>query len=149
MRHTPKLPFFSIACSLWLLSACVHSYRDRIDSDLSSWMQQPPDRLVESWGAPRSTYTMDDGRKVLTYEDSSFVSRTVSPYYFYPRPDVYSYSDSCKISFFTDATQKLLQNYSYVGSPGVCLDMIESGKATRRSAVPDAVSPTPPAPPPE
>ncbi len=124
MRIMPFLTLASLA-----LNACAHAYRERIDRELGGWMKQSPDRLVESWGAPRSTYTMDNGRKVLTYEDSTFVSRTMGPLYYYPRPDVYSYSDSCKINFYTDASQKLLDSYSYTGSPGVCIDMIQSGKS--------------------
>ena len=121
------------------LNACAHTYRERVDRELGTWMKQAPDRLVEAWGAPRSTYTMDNGRKVLTYEDSTFVTRSMGLPYYYPRPDVYSYSDSCKISFFTDETQKLLESYSYTGSPGVCLDMIQSGRSTIRGQ-----GPTPP-----
>lgn len=135
--------------SLWVclasawIGGCAHGLREGIDRDLSSWIGQPADSLVEAWGAPRSTYTMDSGSKVLTYEETSFVNRTATPYYFYPRTDITSYSDSCKINFFTDKSQKILSSYSYVGSSGVCRDIIDSGSAVRRSAPSPAPSSSP------
>ena len=74
---------------------------------------------------------MENGRKVLTFEESAFVSRSLGTFY-YVRPEVYSYSDNCKLSFFTDAQQKVIESYSYTGSAGVCLELIESVSRTVR-----------------
>ena len=120
----------SLMGSLWLLVACAHSSQERFDGALKPWIGRHPDELVTAWGAPRSTYTLENGRKVLTYEESAFVSRTFGAYTF-PRPEVFSYSDSCKLSIFTDSQQKVIDSYSYTGSLSVCLEWLES---TRRSS---------------
>ncbi len=122
--------FFALMTPLWLW-ACTHTYRERLDSELGAWMGKTPDSLIERWGAPRSTYIMDNGKKALSYEETAFVSRSLGSVYAYPRPDIYSYSDSCKITFFTDSSQKLLESYTYAGAPGVCLDQIEDSRSSR------------------
>lgn len=132
-----------IAGAAALAAGCTHTPKERLDLELDSWIGKTPDRLVESWGAPRSTYSMDNGKKALTYEETAFVSRSMGSLYAFPRPDIYSYSDTCKITFFTDASQKLLESYTYAGSPGVCLDQIEGTRASGRSP---AAPPLPPAP---
>ncbi len=105
-----------------ILSACTH-YSDRMDSSLQTWVGQHPDTLVEQWGAPRSVYVMEKGSKVLTYEASELYSRTIG---YWRRPEIYTQSENCKISFFTDASQKSIEKFSYSGSPAACYDMIRS-----------------------
>lgn len=115
---------------------CTHTPKERLGLALDGWIGKTPDQLVEAWGAPRSTYNMDNGKKAMTYEETAFVSRTMGSLYAFPRPDIYSYSDTCKITFFTDASQKMLESYNYTGSPGVCLDQIESTRNASRSKTP-------------
>jgi hypothetical protein len=105
-----------------LLGACTH-YSDRLESSLQGWVGKHPDLLVEQWGAPRSVYVMEKGTKVLTYEASELYSRTLG---YWRRPEIYTQSENCKISFFTDATQKSIERYSYSGSPAACYDLLRS-----------------------
>ncbi len=102
------------------LTACVHT-ADRLDTALKNWIGKHPDQLVEQWGAPRGVYVMEKGNKVLTYETSDTYSRS---YGFYRRPEFYSITETCKISFFTDPSQKSIEKFSYTGTSGVCLDLI-------------------------
>ncbi len=126
----------ALAC-LWAGSACVHSLRDQLQQELSLWQGKSPDQLVEQWGAPQSSYLLETGRKVLTYQDIAIISRTI-PYGAFLRPEVYSFSDTCRLNFFTDAAQKHIESVTTSGSPSVCLDMIESLRHTPQP------SPTPP-----
>ena len=87
--------FFFSVCP-WLLASCIHFDRD-IDQELAVWVGRSPDELVEVWGAPQSSYTMDKGPKVLSYEATESVSRYTS---YFRRPDVYTFTESCKINFF-------------------------------------------------
>lgn len=105
-----------------VLSACTH-YSDRLDSSLQSWVGKHPDLLVEQWGAPRSVYVMEKGTKVLTYEASELYSRTMG---YWRRPEIYTQTENCKVSFFTDASQKSIERFSYSGSAAACYDMIRS-----------------------
>jgi hypothetical protein len=105
-----------------VLSACTH-YSDRLDSSLQSWVGKHPDLLVEQWGAPRSVYVMEKGTKVLTYEASEIYSRTMG---YWRRPEIYTQTENCKVSFFTDVSQKSIERYSYSGSAAACYDMIRS-----------------------
>jgi hypothetical protein len=40
-----------------------------LSKTMDSWLESLVDRLVESWGAPTSTYTKSDGGKILTYSE--------------------------------------------------------------------------------
>jgi hypothetical protein len=105
-----------------LLGACTH-YSERLDSALQAWVGKHPDQLVEQWGAPRSVYVMEKGSKVLTFEANELYSRTLG---YWRRPEVYTQSENCKISFFTDASQKTIEKFSYSGSLAACYDMLRS-----------------------
>lgn len=112
---------------LTLGGACAH-YADRLKSDLDPWIGQHPDRLVEEWGAPSSNYTMENGTKVLSYVNDRQVSRTSSYGYYSWRLSSYSYSESCKINFFTDAGQKKIEKYSTVGDASSCVEVLRDIK---------------------
>jgi hypothetical protein len=105
-----------------MLSACAHT-SDRLESSLQTWVGKHPDVLVEEWGAPRSVYVMEKGSKVLTYEASELYSRTLG---YWRRPEIYTQSENCKVSFFTDSSQKEIERFSYSGSAAACYDMIRS-----------------------
>lgn len=109
----------------FLMSACVHDYEDRVDTALKTWIGQHPDRLVESWGAPRSTYVFENGSKALTYEDTETYTRTFGRSFWW-RNDTMSSSETCRINFYTDASQKKIERYSYKGYPSTCLEVMES-----------------------
>ncbi|WP_141733865.1 hypothetical protein [Oligoflexus tunisiensis] len=116
-----KSKFYVIFISA-ILSACAH-YSERLESSLQGWVGKHPDQLVELWGAPRSVYVMEKGNKVLTFEASELYSRTLG---YWRRPEIYTQSENCKISFFTDASQKSIERYSYSGSTAACYDMLRS-----------------------
>jgi hypothetical protein len=103
--------------------ACVH-YGDRVKEELDPWIGKHPDQLVEQWGAPDSTYSMANGVKVLSYASDRTVSRYSGMSYTPWRFGNYSYTDSCKISFFTDAAQKKLERYSTQGDSGSCFEVM-------------------------
>ncbi len=110
---------------IFTMSSCAHNYRERLDQSLTSWLGQHPDQLVEAWGAPRSTYVLESGAKALTFEESSINSRSYG-YSYYWRPEVYSYTEHCKITFVTDVSPKKLERYSYTGQVNVCMDIINA-----------------------
>ncbi len=112
------LPAAGIAC--WLLSACVH-YGEKLTAELTQWHGQHPDKLVEQWGAPRSIYVMEKGNKVLTYETSETIARSFG---YYRRPEIYTVSDDCKITFITDTSQKVIERSQFLGNPAVCWDLV-------------------------
>ncbi len=114
--------FFTLLGIIALHSGCAHT-GEKLNAELQLWIGQHPDQLVEQWGAPRSVYVMEKGAKVLTYETSETSSRTMG---YYRRPEIYTLTDSCKISFYTEASQKSIERFSYSGSPAVCFDMIRS-----------------------
>jgi len=118
---------FYLLLMIAVLSACTHS-SDRIESSLQTWVGKHPDLLVEQWGAPRSVYVMERGTKVLTYEASELYSRTMG---YYRRPEIYTQSENCKVSFFTDASQKSIEKFSHSGSPSACFDMIRSAPVSK------------------
>ncbi|MDQ3230179.1 MAG: hypothetical protein M3Q07_00015 [Pseudobdellovibrionaceae bacterium] len=105
-----------------VLGGCTH-YNDRLESSLQNWVGKHPDALVEQWGAPRSVYVMEKGSKVLTFEANELYSRTLG---YYRRPEIYTQSETCKVSFITDASQKSIEKFSYAGSPAVCYDLLRS-----------------------
>ena len=108
-----------------LLSGCAHQYAERLDAALGGWVGQHPDRLVEAWGAPHSSYVFENGSKALTYEDSETYTRSFGRSVWW-RTDTISSSETCRISFFTDATQKKIERYTYKGYPSTCLDIMDS-----------------------
>ncbi|MCX6127793.1 MAG: hypothetical protein NTX25_01860 [Proteobacteria bacterium] len=110
-----------VFCCSFLIN-CVHS-AERLEQSLNSWIGRTPDDLVEAWGAPHSSYTMDKGPKVLSYESSETINRFSS---YFRRPDYYSYTESCKINFFTDPSQKTLARVSYLGNSSICLDLVQT-----------------------
>lgn len=60
------------------LSGCLAG---RISDAMRSWVGHTEAELIQSWGAPSSTYRMDDGSKVITYvysqdDASSYVDQT-------------------------------------------------------------------------
>jgi hypothetical protein len=71
---------------------------------------------------------MERGTKVLTYEGSELYSQTLG---YYRRPEIYTQSENCKISFFTDASQKFIEKVSHSGSPSACFDMIRSAPVSK------------------
>jgi hypothetical protein len=105
-----------------VLSACTH-YSERLDAALQAWIGKHPDQLVEQWGAPRSVYVMEKGSKVLTYESNELYSRTLG---YWRRPEIYTQSENCKISFFSDASQKSIEKFTYSGSTAACYDMLRT-----------------------
>jgi hypothetical protein len=115
-----KVTRFHIILIGVLLGACTH-YSDRLETSLQYWVGKHPDLLVEQWGAPRSVYVMDKGSKVLTYEANELYARTLG---YWHRPETYTQSENCKVSFFTDSSQKTIEKFSYMGSPATCYDMI-------------------------
>lgn len=115
---------FGILAALYL-SGCAHEYSQRLDAALGTWVGQHPDRLVEAWGAPSSSYTFENGSKALTYEEGATITRSFSRSYMW-RPDVYSSSETCRINFFTDAGQKKIERFSYKGYPSICLEIFDN-----------------------
>ncbi len=103
--------------------SCAHN-EDLIKSQLDVWLQKQPDKLVEAWGAPDSNYTMDNGSRVLSYNSEKVQSRTTglagSPYRF----GNYTYSESCKINFYTDPVKKTITRYTTSGEDYACVDAI-------------------------
>lgn len=112
---------------LALGSSCAH-YEDRLKSDLDPWVGQHPDRLVEKWGAPNSSYAMESGVKVLSYFNDRQVTRSTGIGYSAWRWGNYSYSETCKINFFTDSSQKTIERYSTVGDISSCVDVLNDIK---------------------
>ena len=112
----------SLGLFIGFMSGCLHS-ADRLDQELATWVGRAPDDLVEAWGAPRSSYVMDKGQKVLSYESTETINRFSG---YFHRPDFYSYTDTCKINFYTDSTQKTIARTSYLGNPNGCLDMLHA-----------------------
>ncbi|RZA26462.1 MAG: hypothetical protein EOP10_03510 [Proteobacteria bacterium] len=104
-------------------TACAH-YSERLKTDLDPWLGKHPDQLVERWGAPDSTYPMSSGVKVLTYTSDRTVSRYSGMSYTAWRFGNYSYTDSCKISFFTDVAQKIIERYATTGEAGSCVEVL-------------------------
>lgn len=117
-----KNAYFYLLLISAALSGCAH-YTDKLEASLQSWVGKHPDLLVEQWGAPHSVYVMEKGTKVLSFETSELYSRTLG---YYRRPEIYTTSENCKISFFTDTSQKSIEKYKYSGSTSACYDMIRS-----------------------
>jgi hypothetical protein len=121
MRNIGKA-FFGSAFML-MAQGCAH-YGEALKSELSPWLGQHPDRLVEQWGAPNSFYAMENGVKVLSYFNDRQVTRSTGVGYSAWRWGNYSYSETCKINFFTDATQKKIERYSTSGTDSSCVEVI-------------------------
>lgn len=120
----------AFAVLLWPLTGCVH-YQDRLAAALDPWVSQHPDRLVEKWGAPDSTYAMSSGVKVLTYTSDRTVSRYSGLGYTSWRFGNYTYTDSCKISFFSDPGQKQIDRYTTSGEASACVEIIRDYPAAK------------------
>lgn len=116
-------PTVCVGLTLMTMTACVH-YSERLKAGLDPWVGKHPDTLVEQWGAPDSSYAMESGVKVLTYTSERMVSRSTSIGYTSWRFGNYSYTDSCKINFFTDGTQKKIDRYSTTGEAGSCVEVL-------------------------
>ncbi len=106
-----------------LLSACAH-HQEFVNSKLDLWLGSHPDKLVEAWGAPDSSYTMENGTRVLSYTTERIQSRysglAVSPYRF----GNYTYSESCQMSFYTDPEKKTISRYMAPGDDNACVEAI-------------------------
>lgn len=122
--HYRAVFFFGM---LTLTQACAH-YGDRLKSDLDPWIGQHPDKLVEQWGAPNSTYAMENGVKVLSFVNDRQVSRSSGFGYSAWRFSNYTYNDTCKINFFTDTSQKKIEKYTSVGDASSCVDVLNEVK---------------------
>lgn len=112
---------------LALSVACVH-YGDRLKSELDPWVGKHPDQLVEQWGAPSSSYVMENGVKVLSYINDRQVSRASGLGYSPWRWSNYTYNDSCKVNFFTDGSQKKIEKYTTVGDVSSCVEVLSDVK---------------------
>ncbi len=115
--------FISLAFSLSLVTACAHSDAE-LSAALDPWIGKNPDQLVEKWGSPSSTYQMENGVKVLTYANDRVVSRSIGYGYRLWRHDNFSYTETCKINFFTDAARKKIEKYTTLGGAYNCLDQL-------------------------
>lgn len=102
--------------------ACTHT-SERLEQSLQSWVGKHPDTLVERWGAPASVYVMEKGSKVLSFEASEVNSRTLG---YYRRSEIYTSTENCKVSFFTDTSQKSIEKFTYQGNPGACYDLVRA-----------------------
>lgn len=109
---------------LAILTSCVH-YQERLNLSLDPWLGRHPDQLVEQWGAPDSTYVMENGVKVLTYTTDRTVGRFSALGYPSWRFGNYTYSDSCKMSFFSEAGQKKIERYSTTGEAASCVEILK------------------------
>lgn len=58
----------AIVATLFALTSCMggKSYEE----SLQQWIGAPENELVSTWGAPDSSYAMDDGSKILTWRRS-------------------------------------------------------------------------------
>lgn len=119
-----KLKLISFLIAPLSLAACAH-YSERLKSELEPWVGKHPDKVVEQWGAPNSTYTMENGVKVLTYSSDRQVSRYTSFGYTAYRLGNYSYTESCKINFYTDPANKKIDRYTTTGEAGNCVEMLK------------------------
>ncbi len=106
-----------------LASACAH-YAEVLKNQLDPWIGRHPDKLVEIWGAPSSVYVMESGVKVLSYTNERQVLRSVGAGYSNWRWGSYSYSESCKINFFTDDKQKKIDRFTKTGDDGSCVELM-------------------------
>lgn len=102
-----------------LASSCVHTRSNRLQEILTSWHGHDPDQLVQTWGAPESTYTLREGGLVLTYQHTRLTSRMS----FYRYPENYSDSLSCKANFYTDEQKKVIRNSNFQGDASTCLEI--------------------------
>ncbi len=105
------------------INACAHTDEKELDAKLGSWVGQHPDRLVEAWGVPNSSYEFENGSKALTYEDSTTTTR--SYIHHIGRPDYYTTSETCRINFYTDVSKQKIERFSYKGYAWSCLDIFD------------------------
>jgi len=113
----------TLIASILLSASCAH-YADALKARLDPIIGQHPDRLVEKWGAPSSVYSMENGVKVLSYSNDRQITRAGGPGYSSWRWGSYSYSENCKINFFTDDKQKKIERYSTTGDDGACVEVL-------------------------
>jgi hypothetical protein len=113
--------FFAI--TILFLAACGQSAAQQNADDLASWKGQPVDRLVFEWGPPTSTWTMQNGRTVMSFEHEVVEND-------------YSYDDygnrvledtthqKCTVNWITDTTSSFLIESKVIGDASVCEEMI-------------------------
>lgn len=79
---------------------------DKYKAVLNSWVNSPADNLIQVWGPPTQTYTLDNGDKILTYDKSNgsaFVGALAVPI-------------NCKTSFVISEGTHKIKNWSYEGN---------------------------------
>lgn len=125
-----KLKLLLVLGAFGSQAACVHS-SERLKEELTPFVGQAADVVVEQWGAPDSTYTMDSGKKVLTYSSDRQVNRFSNYGYSAYRLGNYSYTESCKINFYSDPLSKKIESYSINGDANNCVEMLKDMKNVR------------------
>lgn len=91
-----------------LLSGCA-SFQAKMDS----WHGQKADDLIFSWGPPDSVQMMSDGRKIITYRNTSMRGGN---------------SMDCKVWFFVGADGKIIKSEGE-GTLGGCNTFFSQRKA--------------------
>ncbi|MBC7662039.1 MAG: hypothetical protein H7249_20280 [Chitinophagaceae bacterium] len=123
MRRLSSASFLlGLGLTLFTVS-CAH-FEEQLKTDLEPWVGQSPDRLVEQWGAPNSNYAMTNGTKVLSYFNERSTMRSAGMGRASWRFGTYTYTDSCKVNFFTDANQKKIERYTTTGDIATCLEAV-------------------------
>ncbi|MFO0997259.1 MAG: hypothetical protein U1F33_11305 [Alphaproteobacteria bacterium] len=117
------------ACLLLLGVAAACAFPKEWQEGLDSWVGRSADSLVRRWGMPTSSYTFEDGSRVLRYAATDVLERKESVYQTYPYgPKGLGYYDtvttgvtqlSCAADFRGNA-QGTIMAATYDGQYGAC-----------------------------
>ncbi len=105
------LIFFSL-----VITSCATA--GKYESILKSWVGKPSDKLVEKWGAPTSTYTKQNGDRIITYFQTTG-SSTIGSVQNHRNPQYGTFIGSsttytCKTDFTVD-TQGHIKSWRWEG----------------------------------
>ena len=117
-KRQRKIPRLGIL-GLLALTSCVSSSSQRLEAILDTWVGASPDDIVTQWGAPTSTYDMQDKRLVLTYRADRMESRSLL---FYHQPEVQTTTLNCQISFFSNPDRDTITAHRSSGDLYSCYD---------------------------
>ena len=64
-----------------LISGCATS--EKYNQKLNTWLESPKDDLIMSWGIPDDSYTLDNGKELITYKRSNTSYYNGTSYHYY------------------------------------------------------------------
>lgn len=96
-----KYLLFSV---LFLALGCATTAK--YEEKLNSWVGSPEDNLIQSWGPPTQSYPLDNGDKLITYDQTNGVA--------------FAYGMAvpmrCKTTFTVSAATHNITNWNYNGN---------------------------------